>query len=257
MNEYRLQLLAITALSIAGSTFLGALGGLLVRNLPHKCNDVILGAASGVMLAAAVLGLIIPAVECETAYALILTLAGVFSGALLISVIDRVTPHLHHLVGLDTEEHVHNQGIGKTLLFVLAIAIHKIPEGLAAGVSFGTGQLNDVITVAGSISLQNVPEAMVIIAPLLTIGVSMRRTLLIALGIGLMSMGSTVVGFALVTLVQALLPFFLAFAGGTMLYVISDEMIPETHSHGFEKQATFALLAGFMLIVVLQKLLGG
>ena len=181
--------------------------------------------------------------------------AGVFAGAFLISFIDRITPHLHRIAGIEQEKHLHNSHIAKTLLFIAAIAIHKIPEGIAAGVSFGTGRLNDVLTVAGSISLQNIPEAMVIISPLLAAGVKMKRTIIISCGIGFISMLSTLAGFALVSAIKAGLPFILSVAGGTMLYVVSDEMIPETHSHGFEKESTFALISGFMLIVVLQQLL--
>ena len=122
--------------------------------------------------------------------------------------------------------------------------------------SFGTGELGDILTVSGSIALQNIPEAMVIVAPLLAVGVSMKRTLLISLGIGLISMTGTLLGYALISITAVILPLFLSFAGGTMLYVISDEMIPETHSHGFEKQATFATITGFLLVLILQHLLG-
>lgn len=184
-----------------------------------------------------------------------MTVLGVFAGAVIVSVLDKVTPHLHRLAGMDQEPHQHNTGVAKTLLFITAIAIHKIPEGLAAGVSFGTGELNDILTVAGSITLQNIPEAMVIIAPLLTIGVTLKRTILISAGIGVVSMTATLCGYALVSFFNSALPFILSLAGGTMLYVISDEMIPETHSHGFEKESTFSLIFGFMLILILQHIL--
>lgn len=258
MSQY-MMLLAVIALAIGLSTVIGALGGLLLRSLPHKYNDMILGSASGIMLAAAILGLIIPAATMENAsHALIQCVAGVFCGALIISVLDRITPHLHHIAGLDQsseEAHTDTRGMSKILLFISAIAIHKIPEGLAAGISFGTGELNDIITVAGGITLQNIPEAMVIIVPLLSIGVTVKRTILISIGIGLISMVSTIAGFSLVTAMSGLLPFILSLAGGAMLYVVSDEMIPETHSHGYEKQATFAMIAGFMLIIILQQVL--
>lgn len=258
MSQYFI-LLAVIAFAIGSSTVIGAAGGLLLRNLPHKYNDVILGSASGIMLAAAILGLIIPAATMPDAgYALLQCAAGVFCGAGLISVLDRITPHLHHIAGLDhgnEEAHADSRGMSKILLFISAIAIHKIPEGLAAGISFGTGELNDIITVAGSISLQNIPEAMVIIVPLLSIGVTVKRTILISVGIGVISMISTVAGFSLVAVMSGLLPFILSLAGGAMLYVVSDEMIPETHSHGYEKQATFALITGFMLIIILQQVL--
>ena len=254
MQQY-LSLLAIITLTVGLSTVVGAVGGLLIRNLHHKYHDIILGAASGVMLEAAILGLISPAAESDTPGALVMTAAGVFAGALIVSVLDRITPHLHRLAGVDQEQHTNNRSTARTLLFITAIAIHKIPEGLAAGVSFGTGELNDVLTVAGSISLQNIPEAMVIIAPLLAVGVTMRRTILISVGIGVISMAATLLGFALVSLFNGALPFILSLAGGTMLYVVSDEMIPETHSHGFEKESTFALIGGFMLILILQQVI--
>lgn len=246
----------LTALIIGVSTLVGTVAGFMFKKIPHQYNDLLLGGAAGVMLGAAVLGLIVPAAACSGRFSLLLTVLGVLSGALLVSMLDNVTPHLHHLVGLDQEAHTHNAGLSKVLLFVSAIAIHKLPEGLAAGVSFGTENMGDVLTVAGSISLQNIPEAMVVVAPLLAVGVTHLRAMLISLSIGIISMTGTFLGYYLVSITAALLPFLLAFAGGTMMYVISDEMIPETHSHGFEKQATFALLSGFLLILVLQNLLG-
>ena len=250
-----LVLLAIITFSIGISTVIGAGAGIFVRNLPHKFHDIMLGAASGIMLAAAILGLIAPAAECDIKGALAMTVCGVFSGAVIVSVLDKITPHLHRLAGMDQENHKNNAGIAKTLLFITAIAIHKIPEGLAAGVSFGTGSLNDILTVAGSITLQNIPEAMVIIAPLLAVGVTLKRTLLISTAIGVISMLATLCGYALVSVFSSALPFILSLAGGTMLYVVSDEMIPETHAHGFEKESTFALIFGFMLILILQNVL--
>ncbi|MBO5690045.1 MAG: ZIP family metal transporter, partial [Lentisphaeria bacterium] len=221
-------------------------------------HDMILGAAAGIMLAAAVLGLIMPAAEMKIPGALWMTVLGTACGALLISVLDRITPHLHHIAGLDNaqeERHAASGSMSKTLLFISAIAIHKIPEGLAAGISFGTEDLSDILMVSGSIALQNIPEAMVIIVPLLAIRVSVKRTLLISAGIGMISMVSTVAGFGMVAVMQGFLPLILAVAGGAMLYVVSDELIPATHAHGNEKPATFSLIAGFMLIVIFQQIL--
>ena len=249
-----MNLFLITAFAVGVSTVIGTGFGVLIRKIPHKYNDLILGCASGIMLAAAILGLIVPAMEAEDSV-MFMTVGGVLAGAFLVSILDRITPHLHKLAGLDQEEHSNNAGTGKVLLFISAIAIHKLPEGLAAGVSFGTGDIGDILTVTGSIALQNLPEAIVIVAPLLAIGVTVRRTLLISVGIGCISMLGMGLGYGLVSITAILMPFFLAFAGGTMLYVISDEMIPETHAHGFEKQATFSLIGGFLLVLVLQKLM--
>lgn len=248
--------LFISALAIGLSTVIGAVAGLAVRRIPHKYNDLILGSAAGIMLAAAILGLIVPAAGSEVKYALPMMTTGVILGAILISCLDKIVPHLHKIAGIDPEKHPDARGAGKILLFVSAIAIHKFPEGMAAGVSFGTGDTGDIITVTGSIALQNIPEALVIVVPLLTAGLSMKRTMLIAAVIGAISMLGTVSGFFLVNLASAIQPLVLAFAGGTMLYVVSDEMIPETHSHGFEKQATFSLIGGFLLVLILQHVIG-
>ena len=249
--------LLLVLLSVGGSTVLGVFGGLLVRRIPHRFNDAVLGFAAGVMLAASVLGLLAPAFAVAGATNLALAVAGAVTGAAFISVLDRIVPHLHRLAGLDAEEHRNNRSIGKTLLFVSAIALHKIPEGLATGVSFGTGVTGDVLTVAGAISIQNIPEAVVIVAPLFAIGVTSRRVIGLSLAIAAISMVSVLLGALLVSVFASLLPFVLAAAGGAMLYVISDEMIPETHSHGFEKGATFALLVGFLTVMLLQRLIGG
>ena len=249
--------LLLVLLSVGGSTVLGVFGGLLVRRIPHRFNDAVLGFAAGVMLAASVLGLLVPAFAVAGATNLALAVAGAVTGAAFISVLDRIVPHLHRLAGLDAEEHRNNRSIGKTLLFVSAIALHKIPEGLATGVSFGTGVTGDVLTVAGAISIQNIPEAVVIVAPLFAIGVTSRRVIGLSLAIAAISMVSVLLGALLVSVFASLLPFVLAAAGGAMLYVISDEMIPETHSYGFEKGATFALLAGFLLVMILQRMMEG
>lgn len=259
----------LTIFTVGLTTVVGAILGFFLRQIPHRFNDAILGMAAGMMLAAAIVGLILPALEQKTSWTVIQVILGVFCGATIISMIDQLTPHLHQLAGidvnhhLDVENHVGSeahgldmQGVNRVLLFVTALAIHKFPEGLAVGVSFGTENLGDVLTVAGSIALQNIPEGMVIIAPLLAVGVSMTRTFFISLVIGIIEILGAVVGYSLISFTNGILPFALSFAGGTMLYVISDEMIPETHSHGYEKMATFALLVGFMFVLITGHFLG-
>ena len=247
------KILSIVLLSIGGSTVAGVLAGLLFRHIPHRLNDIVLGFAAGVMLAASILGLIAPAFETQDG--ILLAICGTFAGAGLISILDRIVPHLHRIAGIDTEAHRSNGSIGKTLLFVTAIALHKIPEGLATGVSFGTGDVGDIITVAGSMSLQNIPEAIVIVAPLFAIGVAAGRVVCISFAIAAISIVSVLAGCALTAVFAGAMPFMLTAAGGAMLYVISDEMIPETHSHGYEKPATFALISGLLLVIILQRLL--
>jgi ZIP family zinc transporter len=175
---------------------------------------------------------------------------GVLCGALCLNLIDRLVPHLHKMTGVDQEDHPEKTAqLNKVLLFVIAIAIHNLPEGIAAGVSFGSGNVAQALTVAGGIALQNIPEGMVIIAPMIAAGMSRKRTLLIALATGVVEVVGTLIGYFAITISTAILPFALAFAGGTMLYVISDEMIPETHAHGNERVATYSLLIGFCLML--------
>ena len=149
-----------------------------------------------------------------------------------------------------------NADLNKILLFVTAIAIHNLPEGIAAGVGFGGGDTAQALMIAGGIALQNIPEGMVIIGPLLSAGVSAEKTFLLAAATGLVEVAGTLIGYFAVSIASAVLPFALAFAGGTMLYVISDEMIPETHAHGSERGATYALLIGFCVMLVTDVLLG-
>ena len=149
-----------------------------------------------------------------------------------------------------------NADLNKVLLFVMAIAIHNLPEGIAAGVSFGGGDTSQALVIAGGIALQNIPEGMVIIGPMLAAGVTPRKTFVCAMITGLLEVVGTLVGYIAVSAASAILPFALAFAGGTMLYVISDEMIPETHAHGNEQGATYALLAGFCIMLISDVLLG-
>ena len=252
-----MEMVFITALGVGSATVIGALLGYLIREVPHKYNDVILGFSAGIMLCAAVLGLIVPSLEFGGSHGVLITSAGVIAGAVCLSLIDKLTPHLHRMVGSDIEPHGATANkIGKTMLFVLAIAIHNLPEGIAAGVSFGTGNVSDALTVAAGIALQNIPEGMVIIAPLLLAGLSKGKTFWIAASTGVVEVIGTLFGYFAVTVSEAILPFALAFAGGTMIYVISDEMIPETHAHGNEKSSTYSLIIGFIVMLILDFYIG-
>ncbi|MBR6573185.1 MAG: ZIP family metal transporter [Clostridia bacterium] len=246
-----MELVLLTALGVGGATVVGALFGMAFKNVSHKFNDMILGFASGIMLCAAVIGLILPSIT-EGKLSIIVTIIGIFCGAVVLNVIDKIVPHLHRLSEKDIERHSKSQNdINKLLLFVLAIAIHNFPEGIAAGVGFGTGNNSEALTIAGGIALQNIPEGMVIIAPMLAAGVGKAKTFVIAALTGVVEVIGTLLGFFAVNISTAVLPFSLAFAGGTMLYIISDEMIPETHSHGNERGATYSLLIGFSLMLVM------
>ena len=250
-----MELVLITARGVGGATIIGAVIGFIFKKMSHTFSDIVLSFAAGVMLAAAVIGLIIPSLEYGGKYGILITIAGIFAGALCLNLIDKLVPHLHKLAGSDIETH-NNANLSKVLLFVTAIAIHNLPEGIAAGVGFGSGDTSGALIIAGGIALQNIPEGMVIIGPMLAAGIKPAKTFWIALLTGIIEVIGTLIGYFAVSIASAILPFALAFAGGTMLYVISDEMIPETHAHGHEQGATYALLVGFCLMLVTDFLLG-
>ena len=250
-----MQLVLLTALGVGGATVIGAVIGFIFKGISHKFSDIVLSFAAGVMLAAAVLGLIVPSLEYGGKFGLIITVAGIFAGAICLNLIDKLVPHLHKLAGTDIESHK-DTNLSKVLLFVTAIAIHNLPEGIAAGVGFGSGDTSQALIIALGIALQNIPEGMVVIGPMISAGVKPGRTMAIAVMTGLVEVVGTLIGYFAVSIASAILPFALAFAGGTMLYVISDEMIPETHAHGHERGATYALLVGFCLMLVTDVLLG-
>ena len=250
-----MKLVLITALGVGGATIIGSLIGFIFKKISHKFSDIVLSFAAGVMLAAAVLGLILPSVEYGGKWGLLYAVVGIFAGAICLNLIDKLVPHLHKLVGPDIESH-NNANLSKVLLFVTAIAIHNLPEGIAAGVGFGSGDSSQALLIAGGIALQNIPEGMVIIGPMLASGVSPRKTFICAALTGLVEVVGTLIGYFAVSIASAILPIALAFAGGTMLYVISDEMIPETHAHGEQRGATYALLVGFCVMLISDVLLG-
>lgn len=250
-----MELVLLTALGVGGATVIGSCIGFIFKNISHKFSDIVLSFAAGVMLAASVLGLILPSVEYGGRFGLLITIAGIFTGAVCLNFIDKLVPHLHRMVGTDIEPH-QNANLSKVLLFVTAIAIHNLPEGIAAGVGFGSDNVSQALVIAGGIALQNIPEGMVIIGPMLSAGVTPRKTFICAVITGLVEVIGTLIGYFAVSVASAILPFALAFAGGTMLYVISDEMIPETHAHGSERGATYALLVGFCFMLVTDVLLG-
>lgn len=252
-----MQLVLLTALGVGGATIIGAVIGFLFRKMSHSFSDIIMGFSAGIMLSAAVIGLVLPSLEHGSKpTALFVTVIGIFCGALCLDLINKFVPHLHGPLGKDHQDEEKMQQLHKVLLFVMAIGIHNLPEGIAAGVSFGTENVTDALLVSAGIALQNIPEGMVIIAPMLAAGVKPLRTFLIASFTGLIEVAGTFIGFFAVSISAFILPFALAFAGGTMIYVVSEEMIPETHAHGSQRGATYALLAGFCIMIGMDYLLG-
>lgn len=246
-----MQLVLLTALGVGGATVIGSVLGFAFKKITHRFSDIVLSIAAGVMLCAAVVGLIMPSLEYNGSMPLLITIGGILCGAVCLNLMDKLVPHLHRLAGVEQESHPESSArVNKVMLFVMAIAIHNLPEGIAAGVSFGSGNNAHALSIAAGIALQNIPEGMVIIAPMLSAGMSPGRTFLCAAATGIVEVLGTLLGYFAVSISTAILPFGLAFAGGTMLYVISDEMIPETHHDG-ARGATYALLAGFCLMLAM------
>ncbi len=250
-----MEIVILTALGVGASTVFGAVLGFIFGGVSHKVGDIVLAFGAGVMLSASIIGLVLPALEYGGRWSLVINAAGVLLGAMLIDIMDKLTPKLEGFIiktpTLDPDERKRRH---RVLIFVLAIAIHNIPEGIASGVAFGTGNTGQALTVALSIALQNIPEGMVLISPMISVGISKGRAFFYAALTGLVEVLGTLLGYFTVSISEALLPLFLSAAGGSMLYVISHEMIPETHSHGNERGASYALVIGFLAMVIFGEL---
>jgi len=236
----------LTILVMSLTTMIGALAGLVFRNLKKGGIRCLTAAAGGVMLHAVMFGLIEPAVESSHRFALPLLLTGLLLGYLLLSAI-RLLPR--RLLG---------RGISRermsTVLFVLAMGVHQIPEGIAVGVSFGTGRAEDVLTVAGGIALQNLPESMLLVPPLLSLGVSPLLNLAVSLLIAFLEATGVLVGYLAVSFSISTLPLSLGFSAGCMLYVLLTDMIPDACSDRHGQKGAYAALCGMGVMLLLSSL---
>ncbi|MCX8153121.1 MAG: ZIP family metal transporter [Candidatus Bathyarchaeota archaeon] len=240
--------IGLSASLLAGlATGAGALPILLMKQVSDRFMDIMLGFSAGVMLAASAFSLIIPAIELSGPYVAFL---GLILGALVLHLIDRYIPHLHPALGAEGP----SSHLPKVWLFVLAITIHNFPEGLAVGISFGSGNAATALVIAMAIALQNMPEGLAVALPLVREGYSRQKSILYGTLTGLVEPIGGLLGLVLVSIFHPLLPWGLAFAAGAMLFVVSDEMIPESHRKGFEREATFGLIAGFVVMMLLDTL---
>ncbi len=207
------------------------------------------------MLSTSVFNLIFPSVNNCNLLSLFFSLSGIFAGALCVSLLEIIVKKSTVLLDYRNSKTNDKDKISKILLFVSAIAIHNFPEGIAAGVGFGTGNTADALIVAGSIALQNIPEGMVVIAPMLSVGISRSKTFLIAVITAISEIAGTLFGFFAVTVSREILPFALSFAGGTMLYVICSDMIPESQNITNKNSVSYALIFGFCLMVLIDNII--
>lgn len=232
----------LTALGVGGATVIGAAVGFFFNRISARYSNAILAFSAGVMLAASVFGLIDPALESGP---LITCLAGIFCGGLCMDLMEQIVNRVRPQA----------RDVNHVMLFVAAIAIHNLPEGIAAGVGFGTGDTANALMIAGGIALQNIPEGMVIIGPMLSTGISPRRTFLYATATGVIEILGTFLGYYAITSAISLLPFALSFAAGTMLFIICAEMIPETCHSKQNNISVYSILGGFGLMLAISELL--
>ncbi len=231
------------------ATGVGALPVLFTTKISERLLDALLGFAAGVMLAATAFSLIVPALELGGIWPAVF---GVFAGALFLAVLDHLLPHAHFVKGLAGP----SSTLRRVWLLIIAITLHNFPEGLAVGVGFGADRLSEAIALMIAIGLQNMPEGLAVALPLVREKWPRGKALLYAFGSGLAEPIAGLIGVVAVTFMRPLLPWGLAFAAGAMLYVVSDEIIPETHSRGFELEGTWGLLIGFLVMMFLDNAFG-
>lgn len=245
VSEIEIIRLGFTASLIAGlATGAGAVPVLFTKRVSDRLLDAMLGFAAGVMLAATSFSLIVPAIDLGGVWVTTLSLV---IGAFCLHLADRFTPHIHFTSGPEGP----SSRLAHVWLFILAITLHNFPEGLAVGVSFGGGDVGAGMVIAMAIGLQNMPEGLAVALPLIREKYTRRKALWYATLTGLVEPVGGFLGVAIVSISQPLLPWGLAFAAGAMLFVVSDEMIPESHRKGFEREATFGLIAGFIVMMFL------
>ncbi|AWB27253.1 ZIP family metal transporter [Halococcoides cellulosivorans] len=230
--------------------------------------DGALGFAAGVMLAASFTSLILPGIDFAGGgpVAAVQVLAGVALGAIVLDAGDRLVPHAHVLLtgrrrsdAADPAESlpIADERIAGLVLFVLAITLHNVPEGLAVGVGFGAGDLSGALALALAIGIQNVPEGLAVSIAAVNAGFDRRSYAALAgLRSGAVEIPAALIGAVAVTLIAPILPYAMGFAAGAMLFVVSDEIVPETHARGNERIATMGTMAGVIVMLFLDVTLG-
>lgn len=253
----KIVVIGLLASILAGlATGVGALPAVFFKEIKPQVFRSLLGAAAGIMLSATAFSLIIPGMEIGdslwTDKGLWIVSIGMIIGALFLHYTDEKLPHLH----FETENKVESDSLQKISLFIIAITIHNFPEGMAVGVSFGTGDLNRGLVLSIAIALQNIPEGLAVALPLVALGYNKWKAVGIATLTGLVEPIGGLLGLTMASVFTPFLPIAMGFAAGAMLFVITEEVIPETHRQGRSRHATFSLMGGFILMMLLDNLLG-
>ncbi len=236
-------------------TALGAVPVFFTKNVSQKLLDMMLGFAAGIMLAATCFSLVMPSIEYGggDVKAVMITSLGIIFGAFVIDMIDKFSPH-EHLI--DKRREGASSSLSQIWLFIIAITIHNFPEGMATGVGFGTENINDGLALALGIGIQNMPEGLAVALSLVRENYTTKYAFMVAALTGLVEPVGALLGYSLVNVFKPALPVVLATAAGAMLFVICDEIIPETHSKGYEREATYGIIFGFVIMMILDILLG-
>ncbi len=237
------------------ATGLGALPAIFFKDISRNLFNSLLGAAAGVMLAATAFSLLVPGMnygnQLWPGQGIYVVSVGMIIGAIFLHYADRQLPHIHF--DASTDEQL--SSLKKVWLFIIAITLHNFPEGMSVGVSFGSGELKNGLVLAIAVALQNIPEGLAVALPLVGLGYNKWKAVGIATLTGLVEPVGGLLGITMVTLFQSVLPIAMGFAAGAMLFVISEEIIPETHANGRSRYATFALMIGFIVMMVLDNIL--
>lgn len=251
------RIIAIGALSsiLAGlATGVGALPVLFYRNITSRTLNTMLGGAAGVMLAATAFSLIVPGIqygnEIWPGRGVYVVAVGIMVGAGFLVLADRWLPYEKFLEQGETFD-----SLRKVWLFIAAITLHNLPEGGAVGVSFGGGDWHNGVALATAIALQNIPEGLAVAMPLVALGYRREQAVVIATLTGLIEPIGGILGVVMAKTFMPLMPIGMAFAAGAMLFVISDDIIPETQSRGKARYATFAVMTGFIIMMILDNLM--
>lgn len=258
-KEENLRLAALGGLSGFAATALGALVAIVLRDIASRTQDIMLGFAAGMMLAASSFSLILPGIEAAQALcgnqllAACVVVFGLALGVALMIGLDRFVPHEHQESGRRGPE---SQRINRVWLFVLAITLHNLPEGMAIGVSFAEGDMQVGLPLTTAIAIQDIPEGLAVALALRVTGISAWRAALIAIGSGLMEPIGAIVGLGISSGFALGYPIALGLAAGAMIFVVSHEVIPETHRNGHETPATLGLMLGFGVMMFLDTALG-
>jgi zinc transporter, ZIP family len=250
---------AIVSIGVGLATVVGALPILLPINLTQRVQGIMLGFGGGVMLAATAFSLVVPATEAamQQGYskfnAGLLLVTGMLLGGVFLYLAHKFLPHEHFFKG---KENCQGKNLKRVWLFIAAITIHNFPEGLAVGVNFGNSNISNSIPIALGIGLQNIPEGLVVALSLVAEKYTRFYALWVSLLTGLVEPIGALVGAGVVSIANFVLPWAMAFAAGAMLFVISDEIIPESHRKGLEQEGTIGVMVGFVIMLFLDIALG-